>query len=217
MLPGERDMKNALAAVGCATYRELTQQPRAVRDLFHADWTRRMQERCGIDPMRPSRQRVADLSEEAVSALIARYRAGESPRELADEFNVNERAVHRLMARKPTKLPPETEQLIVTLHAVERLPHAAIAERVGIRRTAVYPILKRHGYSGFSVATPRVQDKGAARAEIVRLHLAEVPPVEIAAHVGLSRQRIGQILKAEGLTISRSTSARLGHQRRKAA
>lgn len=46
--PAYADYRAALDAVECATYADLLASSRSRRDRFHAEWTARMQQRCGF-------------------------------------------------------------------------------------------------------------------------------------------------------------------------
>ena len=196
MLPGERDMKDALAAVGCATYRELPQQPRAVRDLFHAEWTRRMHERCDIDPTSPPQRPAATLNVHETDALVAAFKRGTPVRELTAQFQVAEHSVYRILRRRgmapgANRITPEAEATILARAATGERP-AAIASGVGLHLDTIYRTLAKHGQSK--------QDRLAQReAEMRQLHALGLDDRALAARLGLHLTYVKQRRRELGL------------------
>lgn len=185
MLPGERDMKDALDAVGCATYRELTQQPRAVRDRFHADWTARMHARCGIDPLAVPSMRNLDtfrrkaMGREGVDrkAVAEAYAEKVPLLHIAERFGVSERTVFRI-ARAEGLAPHvrSTRDKVADLHATGMVDHE-IAAAIGVTTQRVTQLrhllgLPAHGTRPEVKEVTREKHRAAALAQHARRRAA---------------------------------------------
>lgn len=113
-----REMQEALAEVGVTDYAALADRPRAVRDDFHARWTAKMHQRCGIDPTQPPARgerrggRTGILASnkwaarvERENRIVAEAEAGATAEEIGWMVGVSGQHVRKILRDRGLQVP----------------------------------------------------------------------------------------------------------------
>jgi len=196
-----QDFRDALASVGCQTYALLLDQPRAVRDQFHEDWTARMQTRLGLSPRDVTPNRALktvprlDTSVRSDDARVQReaivrtlHAEGKNDREIGKALGVSMQRAQQLrrtygLASRSTAV----NKAEVRERALAGESDAVIAAAIGISVTLVGTVRRQmgvHKYQWYSL-TPEQQD-ARRRALALRERGASFAAIAAALHTSVS-------------------------------